>query len=220
MSDDDMIGMVLEDARERMAGAVAHARAEFTGVRTGRAAPALVEKIPVDYYGTEVPMQQIAGFTVPEARMLVISPYDKTAMGAIEKAIQQSNLGLSPSNDGQVIRLNFPPLTEERRKDLVRVVKGMAEEGRVAIRHVRRSARHDLEAMEKDGDISADDLNWAEKELDKLTHQQEAEVDKASSTRNKSSSRAEPWPPGARWRRPLPPIARPARAGWGARECA
>jgi ribosome recycling factor len=111
--------------------------------------------------------------------MLVISPYDKTAMGAIEKAIQQSNLGLSPSNDGQVIRLNFPPLTEERRKDLVRVVKGMAEEGRVAIRHVRRSARHDLEAMEKDGDISADDLNWAEKELDKLTHQQEAEVDKA-----------------------------------------
>jgi ribosome recycling factor len=179
MSDDDMIGMVLEDARERMAKAVAHARSEFTGVRTGRAAPALVEKLPVDYYGTEVPLQQIAGFTVPEARLLVISPYDKAAMGAIEKAIQQSNLGLSPSNDGQVIRLNFPPLTEERRKELVRVVKGMAEEGRVAIRHARRSARHDLEALEKDGDISVDDLNWAEKELDKLTHQQEAEVDKA-----------------------------------------
>lgn len=179
MSDDDMIGLVLEDARERMAKAVAHARAEFTGVRTGRAAPALVEKLPVDYYGTEVPLQQIAGFTVPEARMLVISPYDKAAMGAIEKAIQQSNLGLSPSNDGQVIRLNFPPLTEERRKDLVRVVKGMAEDGRIAIRHARRSARHDLEALEKDGDISADDLNWAEKELDKLTHQQEAAVDQA-----------------------------------------
>jgi len=179
MSDDDMIGMVLEDARDSMAKAVASTRVHFASVRTGRAAPALVEKIPVDYYGTEVPMQQIAGFTVPEARMLVISPYDKSAMGAIEKAIQQSNLGLSPSNDGQVIRLNFPPLTEERRKDLVRVVKGMAEEGRVSIRHVRRSARHDLEAMEKDGDISADDLNWAEKELDKLTHQQEAEVDQA-----------------------------------------
>src|SRR5262245_12461335 len=179
MSDDDMIGMVLDDARDRMASAVAHTRAEFTGVRTGRAAPALVEKLPVDYYGTEVPLQQIAGFTVPEARMLVISPYDKTAMNAIEKAIQQSNLGLSPSNDGQVIRLNFPPLTEERRKDLVRVVKGMAEEGHVAIRHVRPSARHDLEAMEKDGDISADDLSWAEKELDKLTHQQEADVDQA-----------------------------------------
>src|SRR4029453_9258700 len=148
MADDDMIAMVLDDAREKMAKAVAHARAEFTGVRTGRAAPALVEKLPVDYYGTEVPMQQIAGFTVPEARMLVISPYDKTAMGAIEKAIQQSNLGLSPTNDAQGTPPNPPPLPEERRKDLVRVVKGMAEEGRVAIRHVRRSARHDLEAME------------------------------------------------------------------------
>jgi ribosome recycling factor len=179
MSDDDMIAMVLDDARDKMGQAVAHTRAEFTGVRTGRAAPALVEKLPVDYYGTEVPLQQIAGFTVPEARMLVISPYDKSAMGAIEKAIQGSNLGLSPSNDGQVIRLNFPPLTAERRKELVRVVKGMAEEGRVRIRHARRAARHDLEALEKDGDISADDLNWAEKELDKLTHQQEGEVDAA-----------------------------------------
>jgi ribosome recycling factor len=177
--DDDMIAMVLDEAREKMGQAVTHTRAEFTGVRTGRAAPALVEKMPVDYYGTEVPLQQIAGFTVPEARMLVISPYDKGAMGAIEKAIQQSNLGLSPSNDGQVIRLNFPPLTEERRKELVRVVKGMAEEGRVRIRHARRAARHDLEALEKDGDISVDDLNWAEKELDKLTHQQEGEVDQA-----------------------------------------
>jgi ribosome recycling factor len=179
MSDDDMIAMVLDDARDKMGQAVTHTRAEFTGVRTGRAAPALVEKLPVDYYGTEVPLQQIAGFTVPEARMLVISPYDKSAMGAIEKAIQGSNLGLSPSNDGQVIRLNFPPLTAERRKELVRVVKGMAEEGRVRIRHARRGARHELEALEKDGDISADDLNWAEKELDKLTHQQEGEVDAA-----------------------------------------
>ena len=179
MSDDDMIGMVLEDARGRMAKAVAHARSEFTGVRTGRAAPALVEKLPVDYYGTEVPLQQIAGFTVPEARMLVISPYDKSAMSAIEKAIQQSNLGLSPSNDGQVIRLNFPPLTEERRKELVRVVRGMAEEGRVSIRHARRGARHDLEGLEHDGDISADDLTRAEKELDKLTQKHEADVDAA-----------------------------------------
>ena len=171
MSDDDMIAMVLEDARERMGKAVAHARSEFTGVRTGRAAPALVEKIPVDYYGTEVPLQQIAGFTVPEARMLVISPYDRNSLGAIEKAIQLSGLGLTPSNDG--------PLTEERRKELVRLVKGMAEEGRVSIRHARRGARHDLEALEKDGDISADDLARAEKELDKLTHHHEAEVDTA-----------------------------------------
>jgi ribosome recycling factor len=177
--DDDMIAMVLDEAREKMAKAVAHARAEFTSVRTGRAAPALVEKIPVDYYGTEVPLQQIAGFTVPEARLLVISPYDKASMGAIEKAIQQSQLGLSPSNDGQVIRLNFPPLTQERRKELVRLVKGMAEEGRVSIRHARRGARHDLEALEKDGDISADDLTRAEKELDKLTHKHEADVDSA-----------------------------------------
>jgi len=174
--DDDMIAMVLDEARDKMAKAVDHARAEFAGIRTGRAAPALVEKLPVDYYGTEVPMQQIAGFTVPEARMLVISPYDKGAIGAIEKALQTSRLGLSPSNDGQVIRLNFPPLTEERRKELVRVVRGMAEEGRVSIRHARRGARHDLEGLEHDGDISADDLTRAEKELDKLTQKYEADV--------------------------------------------
>lgn len=176
MPDDDMIAMVLDDARDKMAKAVDHARAEFTGVRTGRAAPALVEKLPVDYYGSEVPMQQIAGFTVPEARLLVISPYDKGALGAIEKALQNSRLGLSPNNDGQVIRLNFPPLTEERRKELVRVVRGMAEEGRISIRHARRGARHDLEGLERDGDISADDLVRAEKELDKLTHAYENDV--------------------------------------------
>jgi ribosome recycling factor len=173
---EEMVSMVLDEARDKMAKAVAHARSEFTGVRTGRAAPALVEKLPVDYYGTEVPLQQIAGFTVPEARMLVISPYDKNSLGAIEKAIQSSGLGLAPSNDGVIIRLNFPPLTEERRKELVRVVKAMAEEGRVSIRHARRGARHDLEALEKDGDISVDDLARAEKELDKLTHHHEAEV--------------------------------------------
>lgn len=176
---DDMIRMVLDEARERMAKAVSHARSEFAGVRTGRAAPALVEKLQVDYYGTGVPMQQIAGFSVPEARTLVISPYDSSAMGAIEKAIQQSDLGLSPSNDGHVIRLNFPPLTEERRKDLVKVVKNMAEEGRVSIRNARRAGRHDLESLEKDGDISEDDLSRAEKELDKLTHNYETQVDSA-----------------------------------------
>lgn len=176
---DDMISMILDEARERMAKAVSHARSEFAGVRTGRATPVLVEKLPVDYYGTEVPLQQIAGFSVPEARTLVISPYDKSSVGAIERAIQQSDLGLSPSNDGQVIRLNFPPLTEERRKELVRVVKHMAEEGRVSIRNLRRTGRHDLGALEKDGDISADDMTRAEKELDKLTHTYEAEVDRA-----------------------------------------
>jgi ribosome recycling factor len=176
VADDDMIAMILDEARDKMAKAVDHARAEFASVRTGRAAPALVEKLPVDYYGTEVPLQQIAGFTVPEARMLVISPYDKQSIGAIEKALQNSKLGLAPSNDGQVIRLNFPPLTEERRKELVRLVRSMAEEGKVSIRHARRGARHDLESLEHDGDISVDDLAWAEKELDKLTHKYEAEV--------------------------------------------
>jgi ribosome recycling factor len=176
---DDLISMILDEAREKMAKAVNHARSEFAGVRTGRASPALVEKLVVDYYGTDVPLQQLAGFSVPEARTLVISPYDKAAMGAIEKAIQLSDLGLTPSNDGQVIRLNFPPLTEERRKELVRLVKHMAEEGRVSVRNLRRNGRHDLAALEKDGEISADELVRAEKELDKLTHEHEAEIDRA-----------------------------------------
>jgi ribosome recycling factor len=174
-----MISMVLEEAKERMVKAVARARSDFSGVRTGRATPVLVEKLPVEYYGSEVPLQQLAGFTVPEARMLVISPYDKTSITAIEKAIQQSDLGLMPSNDGTVIRLNFPPLTEERRKELVRVVKKMAEEGRVAIRNLRRAGRQELGAFEKDGDISTDDQDRAEKELDKLTHHYEADIDRA-----------------------------------------
>lgn len=176
---EELIKLVLDDARDKMGKAVEHARAEFSGVRTGRAAPALVERILVDYYGTEVPLQQVAGIQAPEARMLVISPYDKTSLGAIEKAIQQSDLGLNPSNDGQVIRLTFPQLTAERRKELVRVVKGMAEDGRVAIRNVRRAARHDLDALAKDNEATEDDVVRAEKELDKLTHAQEAEIDKA-----------------------------------------
>ncbi len=174
-----MIEDILSDTEDRMRKAVAHAQAEFATVRTGRASPALVEKLTVDYYGSEVPLQQLAGFSVPEARLLVVQPYDKGAIGAIEKAIQNSDLGITPANDGQVIRLTFPPLTEERRKDLVKVVKNMAEEGRVAIRNLRRSARHDLEALEKDGDMSADELERAEKELDKLTHRYEGEINTA-----------------------------------------
>jgi ribosome recycling factor len=175
----ELIQLVLDDAADKMHKAVEHARAEFSGIRTGRAAPALVEKIIVEYYGSEVPLQQLAGFQVPEARMLVISPYDKGSLGAIEKALQHSDLGLNPSNDGQVIRLTFPQLTAERRKELVKVVKAMAEDGRIAIRNRRRAARHELEAMVKDGEVSEDDIARAEKELDKLTHAQEAEIDKA-----------------------------------------
>jgi ribosome recycling factor len=171
--------MILEETAEKMAKAVSHARSDFASVRTGRAAPALVEKILVDYYGTEVPLQQLANTSVPEARMLVVSPYDKGSMGAIEKAIRNSDLGLNPSNDGHVIRLTFPPLTADRRKDLVKMVKQMAEDGRVAVRNLRRSARHDLEQLERDGELSEDTLTRAEKDLDKLTHAQEAEIDQA-----------------------------------------
>lgn len=171
--------MVLDDAVEQMKAAVGFARRDMATIRTGRASPALVEKLPVEYYGSDVPMQQIAGFSVPEARTLLINPYDKSAIEAIEKAIQHSDLGLNPSSDGAVLRLNFPPLTEERRRDLVKVVKAMAEEGRVSIRNSRRSARQDLEAFEKDGDISEDDLHRAEAELDKLTRDHEQQIDQA-----------------------------------------
>jgi ribosome recycling factor len=176
---DELVRLVLDDAREKMVKAVEHARKEFSGIRTGRAAPALVEKLPVEYYGSEVPLQQIAGFQVPEARMLVISPYDKSSLGAIEKALQHSDLGLNPSNDGVVIRLTFPQLTAERRKELVKVVKHMAEEGRVAVRNLRRSARHDLEALEREGDVSADEVDRAAKELDRITASAVADIDSA-----------------------------------------
>ena len=168
---------IIADSKDKMAKAVEHLRDEFSRVRTGRATPALVEKMRVDYYGSEVPLQQLAGFTVPEPRVLVIQPYDKGAMSAIEKAIQQSDLGINPSNDGQVVRLVFPELTEERRKEMVKVVKHQAEEGRVAVRNVRRHARQELEALEKAGDISRDELDRIEKDLEKATHEVVAEVD-------------------------------------------
>ena len=176
---DELASMVLEEASTKMANAVAHTREEFSAVRTGRATPALVEKLPVEYYGSDVPLQQLAGFSVPEARTLVITPFDKSSIGAIEKAIQSSDLGLNPSSDGVIIRLTFPQLTEERRKDFVRVVKQKAEDGRVQIRNARRSARQELEALQKDGDLSEDDLVRAEKELDKITAQHVAGIDTA-----------------------------------------
>ena len=174
-----MIDDILGDTTEKMAKAVAHTRADFSAIRTGRATPALVEKIKVDYYGSEVQLQQLAGFSVPEARVLVIAPYDKGAIKEIERSLQHSDLGITPSNDGTVIRLVFPELTSERRKELVKVARHKAEDGRVAIRNVRRSARHQLEALEKDGEISSDELDRAEKELEKLTHEQVAEIDQA-----------------------------------------
>jgi len=175
----DLVDLIVEDARDKMNKAVAHAHGEFAGVRTGRAAPGLIEKLMVEYYGSEVPLQQMANISVPEARQLVVSPYDKGAMASIEKAIRNSDLGLNPSNDGTVIRLSFPPLTGERRKELVRLVKQMAEDNRVSVRNARRSARSELEALMKDGDLSEDELARAEKEIDGLTHSIEAQIDEA-----------------------------------------
>ena len=168
---------VLSESRERMAKAVSHLQGEFGGIRTGRASPVFVEKLRIDYYGSEVPLQQLAGFSVPEPRLLVITPYDKGAIKAIEKAIQMSDLGITPGNDGNVIRLAFPPLTEERRKEMVKITKHRAEEARVAVRNLRRAARHDLEAFQKEGEITEDDLERAEKDLEKVTHEVIAEID-------------------------------------------
>ena len=173
----EMRDMVVEDAHDKMHKAIEHLRGEFGLVRTGRANPGLVEKLIVEAYGQPTMLQQLAGITVPEARLLVINPYDKSQIKAIEKAIQGSELGVNPSNDGSLIRLAFPELTEDRRKELVKVVKNRAEEGRVAVRNVRRQARHDLEALRKDGDISEDDLARVEKELEKHTHDVIAEID-------------------------------------------
>ncbi|MFN8233609.1 MAG: ribosome recycling factor [Actinomycetota bacterium] len=167
----------LKDATEKMAKAVAHLKEDLAAIRTGRAAPALLNRVSVDYYGTTVPLNQLTSISVPEPRLLMITPFDKGAIGAIEKAIQTSDLGITPSNDGNVIRLAFPPLTEERRKDLVRSVHHRAEEARVAVRNVRRHSKEEMEKLEHEHVISEDDLKRAEKELQRLTDQHVAEVD-------------------------------------------
>jgi ribosome recycling factor len=176
--DPELLEAAIDDGRAQMQKAVGHTQSEFATVRTGRAAPALVERIRVDYYGSEVPLQQIAGISVPEARLLIVTPYDKSALGAIEKAIQNSDLGINPSNDGNIIRLTFPQLTEERRKEMVKVVRSKAEDGRVAIRNARRSVRQGLEKFEKDGEMSSDELERAEKQLDGITKQFVDEIDR------------------------------------------
>ncbi len=174
-----MIEDTLLEAVDKMERAVAHVQSQYSTVRTGRANPALVEKLAAEYYGSMVPLQQIAGFQVPEARTLVVKPHDRGAMAAIERAIRDSDLGLQPSNDGVVIRLSFPVLTEERRKEYVKVVKNMSEDGRVAVRNVRRDARKQLETSEKNSEISKDDLERAEKDLDKYTQEHIEQIDKA-----------------------------------------
>lgn len=175
----ELADLVLEDAREKMDKAVAHARSEFASVRTGRASSSFVEKLTVEAYGVEMKLQELASFAIPEVRQLIITPHDQTTLGAIEKAIRNADLGLAPSNDGRSIRLNFPPPTEQRRRELTKMVDKMAEEGKVAVRNVRRGGRKELDELKKNGDLTENDLARAEKDLDKLTHGHEAAIDTA-----------------------------------------
>jgi ribosome recycling factor len=172
-----VIDDLLKDARDRMGKSIDATRNEFATVRTGRASPHLLDRVNVDYYGTSTPLKQLANVAASEARMLTITPYDKSAIKQIEKAILESDLGLTPSNDGNLIRLTIPELTEERRKELVKVVHGLAEEGRVAVRNIRRDCMHDLRELRKEGEVGQDEEHRAEGELQKLTDGRVAEID-------------------------------------------
>jgi ribosome recycling factor len=171
------VDSALNAATEKMDKAIAVLKDELAGVRTGRATPALLQRVVVDYYGTPVPIQQLASFSVPEPRTLMISPFDRNAIAAMEKAIMASDLGITPGNDGTVIRLSFPPLTEERRKELIKLVHHRGEEGRVAVRNIRRHSKEELEKLEREGGISEDDLVRSEKELQKLTDKHISDID-------------------------------------------
>jgi ribosome recycling factor len=171
------VNTILKDADSKMSKAVEVAKDDFASIRTGRANPALFNKIMVDYYGTYTALSQLASIQVPEARMAVIAPFDKGAMAAIEKAIRESDLGVNPGNDGVVIRINFPQLTEERRKEFIKVAKGKSEDSKVSMRNIRRSAKEAIEKLEKDGHIGKDDLSRGEKELEKITSDHVAKVD-------------------------------------------
>jgi ribosome recycling factor len=172
-----MIDALLQDARERMSKSVESAQHEFSTVRAGRASPSLLDRIVVDYYGAPTPLRQLATISAPEARMITVQPYDQSSIKAIEKAINESDVGLNPSNDGHMIRLVVPELTEERRRELVKVVRHLAEEGRVAVRNVRRDVMHDLRELKSEGEASSDDEHRAEVELQKLTDAKVAELD-------------------------------------------
>jgi ribosome recycling factor len=172
-----MIDDLLSEAADRMKKSVDSTRGQFSTVRTGRAAPQLLDRVDVDYYGTKTPLKQLANISAPEARLLAITPYDKSSIKAIEKAIMESDVGLTPSNDGNLIRLTIPELTEERRRDLVKVVRGIAEEGRVGIRNIRREVIHDLRELKSDSEIGSDDEHRAEGELQKLTDSHTGQID-------------------------------------------
>jgi ribosome recycling factor len=173
----EMITELLADARARMAKSVDSTDSEFASVRTGRASPALLDRIVVDYYGAPTPLKQLATISAPEPRLLTVAPYDQSSIKAIEKAIEKSDIGLTPNNDGKIIRLVIPELNEERRRELVKVVRHIAEEGRVAIRNIRRDVMHDLRELKDEGEAGADDEHRAEVELQKLTDAKIAELD-------------------------------------------
>jgi ribosome recycling factor len=174
---DSIIDELLTDARERMSKSVDATRNELATVRTGRASPHLLDRVNVDYYGTETPLRQIAQIGATDARLLTLTPYDKSSISAIEKSILESDLGITPSNDGNVIRLQIPELTEERRKELVKVVHGVAEEGRVAVRNIRRDVMHDLRELKKEGGAGSDEEHRAEVELQGATDGAIEEID-------------------------------------------
>ncbi len=171
------INQSLSDADQRMTKAVEVTREEFSAIRAGRANPSMFAKLTADYYGTQTPIQQLASFTAPEARIILVAPYDMAALANIEKAIRESDLGVNPSNDGKLIRCVFPELTEERRKEYIKVARTKAEEGRVSVRNIRRSAKQALEKLEKDGEVGKDDVTGAEKRLDAATKKHTDQID-------------------------------------------
>ncbi len=172
-----MINQVLSEADDKMGKSVEATREEFAAIRAGRAHPSMFNRITADYYGTPTPLQQLASFTSPEPRIIMIAPFDMGAISAIEKAIRDSDLGINPANDGKVLRCVFPELTEERRKEFIKVAKGKAEDGRVSVRNVRRTAKQALEKLEKDGEVGKDDVTGAEKRLDGMTKKHTDAID-------------------------------------------
>ena len=176
---DDVLKDFLDEAKARMQRSVEATKNEFATVRTGRASPHLLDRIEVDYYGARTPLRQLAQVSASEARLLTITPYDKNSIKSIEKSILESDVGLTPSNDGQLIRLQIPELTEERRKELVKVVHGIAEQGRVGVRNVRREVMHDLRELKSEGEVGSDDEHRAEDALQKLTDKHVGEIDTA-----------------------------------------
>jgi ribosome recycling factor len=172
-----VINQTLNEADDKMNKAVEVAREDFAAIRTGRANPSMFHKLTADYYGSPTPLQQLASFTAPEARVIIISPYDASSMPAIEKAIRDSDLGVNPTDDGKTIRVTLPELTEERRKDYIKMAKSMAEDGKVSVRNIRRNAKQALEKLEKDGEVGKDDVTGAEKRLDGITKKHTDEID-------------------------------------------